>query len=50
MGNKKIILGITITSIISMGLLYGCGNGADVEQKNDNSVVEVESTAETDRE
>lgn len=38
MGNKNIILSITIAFIISIGLLYGCGNVADVEQSEETSL------------
>lgn len=48
--NKKIIIGITVASAISIGALSGCKNAVVVEQKieNDSSVEEVTEVENTD--
>lgn len=43
--NKKYILVVTVASIISIGMLSACGNGAKAEQKNENTDV-VENVTE----
>ena len=48
--NKKIIIGITVASAISIGALSGCKNAVVVEQKieNDSLVEEVTEVENTD--
>lgn len=45
---KNNILGITAASIISIGMLSGCGNAASTEQKNENTSVTEETTIAED--